>query len=59
MVQSFYLPRQTSIGYALNLAESVGDDAAVAKIAESRLREAQDRGWGHLYSPAIYKLYED
>jgi 3-hydroxyisobutyrate dehydrogenase-like beta-hydroxyacid dehydrogenase len=47
------------IGYALDLAESVGVDAQVAKTARDRLHEAQERGWGHLYSPAIYKLYED
>ena len=47
------------IGYALDLAESVGVDAEVAKTAKTRLAQAQERGWGHLYSPAIYKLYED
>lgn len=46
------------IGYALALAESVGVDAESAKIAERRLREASEQGWGNLYSPAIYKLFE-
>ena len=46
------------IGYALALAESVGVDAESARVAERRLREASGRGWGHLYSPAIYKLFE-
>ncbi len=46
------------IGYALALAESVGVDAASAKLAERRLREAKDAGYGHLYSPVIYRLFE-
>ena len=46
------------IGYALDLAESVGVDAASAKIAAQRLQQASERGWGDLYSPAIYKLFE-
>jgi 3-hydroxyisobutyrate dehydrogenase-like beta-hydroxyacid dehydrogenase len=45
--------------YALALAESVGVDAQCAKVAENRLEQAQSRGWGRLYSPAIYKLFED
>lgn len=47
------------IGYALDLAESMGVDAASAKIAAERLRQASERGWGDLYSPAIYKLFEE
>jgi hypothetical protein len=45
--------------YALDLAAKVGVDAAGAKLVEGRLREAIDRGWGQLYSPVIYKLFED
>ncbi len=44
--------------YALNLAERVGVDAQGAKLVEQRFLEAIDRGWGHLYSPVIYKLFE-
>jgi 3-hydroxyisobutyrate dehydrogenase-like beta-hydroxyacid dehydrogenase len=47
------------ISYALALAESVNVDATVAKIANERLIESNERGWGHLYSPAMYKLFED
>ena len=47
------------IRYALDLAEKVGVDAAGAKLAESRLLDAIDRGWGQFYSPVIYKLLED
>ena len=45
--------------YALALAESLEVDAAAAKVAERRLEQAQARGWGRLYSPAIYKLFEE
>ena len=44
--------------YALDLAAQEGVDAASAKVAEARLLEAIDAGDGHLYSPAIYKLFE-
>ncbi len=47
------------IGYALALAETVGVDAPSAKLAQSRLLEAKDKGYGHLYSPVIYRLFED
>ena len=46
------------IRYALSLAETVGVDAPSAKLAESRLLEAIDAGYGDLYSPVIYKLME-
>lgn len=44
--------------YALDLAEKVNVDAPVAKVAEQRLLEAIDKGYGHLYSPVVYKLFE-
>ncbi|MEM8976157.1 MAG: NAD(P)-dependent oxidoreductase [Pseudomonadota bacterium] len=44
--------------YALDLAEKVGVDAPVAKVAEQRLLQAIDKGLGHLYSPVVYKLFE-
>lgn len=44
--------------YALDLAAKVGVDAPVAKVAERRLREAIDKGYGQLYSPVVYKLFE-
>ena len=44
--------------YALALAESVGVDAKGAKLVGERFLEAIDRGYGHLYSPVIYKLLE-
>jgi len=44
--------------YALQLAEQGDVDAAGAKLVEGRLLEAIDKGLGHLYSPAIYKLFE-
>ena len=44
--------------YALDLADKVNVDAPVAKIAEKRLLEAIDKGYGHLYSPVVYKLFE-
>ena len=45
--------------YALALAERVGVDAKGAKVVEQRFLDAIDRGLGHLYSPVIYKLFED
>ena len=45
--------------YALDLADEVGVDAAGAKVVEQRFMEAVDKGLGHLYSPVIYKLFED
>ena len=44
--------------YALDLAERVGVDAKGAKLVEERFLEAIERGWGNLYSPVIYKLFE-
>lgn len=45
--------------YALALADTVGVDAECAKLAEKRLMQAIDRGWGKLYSPVMYKLFEE
>lgn len=45
--------------YALDLAGKVGVDAESAKLAEKRLMEAIDRGWGNYYSPVVYKLFEE
>jgi 3-hydroxyisobutyrate dehydrogenase-like beta-hydroxyacid dehydrogenase len=47
------------IGYALALADSLGVDAAGARLAEARLQAVMDRGWGDLYSPVVYRLFED
>ena len=47
------------VGYALALADSLGVDAAGARLAESRLKAAADRGWGELYCPVVYRLFED
>ncbi|MGI9523704.1 MAG: NAD(P)-dependent oxidoreductase [Hyphomicrobiaceae bacterium] len=47
------------IRYALSLAKTVGVDAQSAKLAEQRLLEAIERGYGHLYSPVIYELFEN
>ena len=44
--------------YALDLAERLGVDARGAKLVEERFVEAIDRGFGHLYSPVIYRLLE-
>ena len=46
------------ITYALALADTVGVDAQAAKHAKSRLEKAIEKGYGNLYSPAIYKLIE-
>ena len=46
------------LGYALDLAECTGVDARGAKLVEERFVEAIDRGYGHLYSPVIYRLLE-
>jgi len=47
------------IGYALDLAEKVGVNAESAKYAQSRLKLAEQRGYGKYYSPVIYRLLED
>ncbi len=47
------------LGYALSLAEEFDVKADVAQVAMQRLQEAKERGWGHLYSPAVYKLFEE
>ena len=44
--------------YALDLARRTGVDARGAKLVEERFVEAIDRGYGHLYSPVIYRLLE-
>jgi 3-hydroxyisobutyrate dehydrogenase-like beta-hydroxyacid dehydrogenase len=46
------------LNYALSLADTVGVDAQAAKYAKTRLEKAIEKGYGHLYSPAIYKLIE-
>ena len=33
-------------------------DARGAKLVEERFVEAIDEGYGHLYSPVIYRLFE-
>lgn len=45
--------------YALSLADTVGVNAESAKLAEKKLIEAIDRGYGRFYSPVIYKLFEE
>ncbi len=35
-----------------------GVDARGAKLVEERFIEAVDKGYGHLYSPVIYRLLE-
>lgn len=45
--------------YALSLADTVGVNAESAKLAEKKLVEAIDRGYGQFYSPVIYKLFEE
>jgi len=47
------------ITYALDLAENVGVDAKGAKLVKDRLADAIDRGYGALYCPVIYKLFEE
>ena len=47
------------VGYALALAESVGVDAEGARVAQRRLAASIDRGWGHLYAPVMYRLFEE
>ena len=44
--------------YALDLAERTGVDARGAKLVEERFIEAVGKGYGHLYSPVIYRLFE-
>ena len=46
------------IGYALQLAEKHGVDAAGARLADKRLREAEAAGYGKLYCPVMYKLLD-
>jgi 3-hydroxyisobutyrate dehydrogenase-like beta-hydroxyacid dehydrogenase len=45
--------------YAIDLAERVGVDAKGARLVEERFEEAIERGWGQLYSPVIYRLFEE
>lgn len=47
------------VGYALALAESVGVDAEGARLAQRRLQASIDHGWGHLYAPVMYRLFEE
>ena len=44
--------------YALDLAERSGVDARGARLVEERFVEAIEKGYGHLYSPVIYRLLE-
>lgn len=45
--------------YALDLAEQTGVDAEGARLAERRLMDIIDRGWGEYYAPVMYRLFED
>ena len=47
------------VGYALALAESVGVDAEGARVAQRRLAASVEHGWGHLYAPVMYRLFEE
>jgi 3-hydroxyisobutyrate dehydrogenase-like beta-hydroxyacid dehydrogenase len=47
------------LGYALDMAEEVGVDAKGAKLVKERFEAAVARGDGQLYSPAIYKLFQE
>ena len=44
--------------YALELAERTDVDARGAKVVEERFVEAIDKGFGHLYSPVLYRLLD-
>ena len=46
------------MSYALQLAEKHGVDAAGARLADKRLREAEAAGYGKLYCPVMYKLLD-
>ena len=46
------------IGYALQLAQKHDVDAAGARLADKRLREAEAAGYGQLYCPVMYKLLD-
>ncbi len=47
------------LGYALEMADELGVDAAGAALAARRLDEVIERGWGRQYSPVLYRLFED
>lgn len=47
------------LGYALDLASELGVDAAGAALVQSRFEEVIRRGFGDLYSPVLYRLFED
>lgn len=47
------------LGYALDMAAEVGVDAKGAKLVRERFEESVARGDGQLYSPAVYKLFEE
>jgi 3-hydroxyisobutyrate dehydrogenase-like beta-hydroxyacid dehydrogenase len=47
------------LGYLLDLASELGVDAAGASLVQDRFEEVIRRGLGNLYSPVIYRLFED
>lgn len=47
------------LGYALDMAEEVGVDARTAKLVKERFEALVERGDGKLYSPAVYRLFEE
>lgn len=47
------------LGYALDLALELGVDAAGAALVQSRFEEVIRRGFGDLYSPVLYRLFEN
>jgi len=47
------------LGYALDLASELGVDAAGAALVQDRFAEAIRRGFGDLYSPVLYRLFEN
>lgn len=50
---------QKDLRYAIALAEELGVDAAGAQLVSRRFDEVIERGWGELYSPVVYRLFED
>jgi 3-hydroxyisobutyrate dehydrogenase-like beta-hydroxyacid dehydrogenase len=47
------------LGYALDLASEFGVDAAGAALVQERFAEVIRRGLGDLYSPVLYRLFEN
>ena len=46
------------LSYALEMADAANLDAAAARLAMTRLKQAEEAGYGDLYHPVVLKVID-